>query len=236
MLKGRLVAWDPVAQKERWSFEHGGPWNGGVLSTSGGLVFQGTADAHFAAYDASTGERLWRVFTQTGVAAAPITYQIDGEQYVAVASGWGGSFVLGFGGVLPTGSKAKVGRIMVFKVGATGELPAVIDEEFIAPELPAMLDVDEATIVKGSTAYANTCVNCHGDQAFSSGLIPNLRYSAITKSAEAWQAVVRDGLFAAKGMPDFGTILDADTAEAIRAFVISEANSVRDETFYKTVK
>jgi quinohemoprotein ethanol dehydrogenase len=236
MLQGRLIAWDPVAQEERWSFEHGGPWNGGVLSTSGGLVFQGTADAHFAAYDASSGERLWRFFTQTGVAAAPITYQIDGEQYVAVASGWGGSYVLGFGGVIPTGSKAKVGRIMVFKVGATGELPSVIDEEFVAPELPAMLDVPEATIAKGSSAYASTCLGCHGDQAFSSGLIPNLRFSAITKSAEAWQTVVRDGAFAEKGMPNFGTILDAETAEAIRAFVISEANSVRDETFYKTVK
>lgn len=236
MLKGRLIAWDPVAQQEKWSFEHGGPWNGGVLSTSGGLVFQGTADAHFAAYDATTGERLWRFFTQTGVAAAPITYQINGEQYVAVASGWGGSFVLGFGGVLPTGSKANVGRVMVFKVGATGELPAVDDEKFVAPELPAMLDVPEATIAKGSAAYANTCVGCHGDQAFSSGLIPNLRYSAITKSAEAWQTVVREGAFAEKGMPDFGTILDAETAEAIRAFVISEANSVRTRSFYNSVE
>ena len=110
MLKGRLVAWDPVAQEEAWSYEHGGPWNGGVLSTAGGLVFQGTADAHFAAYDAGTGERKWRFFTQTGVVAAPITYQIDGEQYVAVASGWGGSFVLGFGGVLPPAVKQSWAR------------------------------------------------------------------------------------------------------------------------------
>lgn len=236
MLKGRLVAWDPVTQKEKWSFEHGGPWNGGVLSTSGGLVFQGTADAHFAAYDASSGERLWKYFTQTGVAAAPITYQIDGEQYVAVASGWGGSFVLGFGGVMPTGSKAKLGRVMVFKLGATGELPADDDADFVAPVLPKLLDVTEETIAKGASAYANNCVVCHGDQAFSSGLIPNLRYSAITKNAEVWQTVVRGGIFAAKGMPNFGTILDAQTAEAVRAFVISEANSIRDETFYNTVK
>ncbi|MFQ3323934.1 MAG: quinohemoprotein ethanol dehydrogenase [Pseudomonadales bacterium] len=236
MLKGRLVAWDPVTQKEKWSFEHGGPWNGGVLSTSGGLVFQGTADAHFAAYDASNGERLWKYFTQTGVAAAPITYQINGEQYVAVASGWGGSFVLGFGGVMPTGSKAKLGRVMVFKLGATGELPADDDADFVAPILPKLLDVTEETIAKGASAYANNCVVCHGDQAFSSGLIPNLRYSAITKNAEVWQTVVRGGIFAAKGMPNFGAVLDAQTAEAVRAFVISEANSVRDETFYNTVK
>lgn len=233
MLKGRLIAWDPVAQKEIWSFEHRGPWNGGVLSTSGGLVFQGTADAHFAAYNATTGERLWKYFTQTGVAAAPITYQIDGEQYVAVASGWGGSYVLGFGGVMPTGSKAKVGRVMVFKVGAAGELPVVEDKDFVAPVLPELLDVSEDIVAKGASAYANNCVVCHGDQAFSSGLIPNLRYSAITKNADAWQSVVREGLFAERGMPNFSTILDADTVESIRAFVISEANSARDDSFYK---
>ena len=96
MVKGRLLAWDPITQQQAWSFEHGGPWNGGVLSTSGGLVFQGAADAHLAAYDASSGERLWKYFTQTGVVAAPITYKIDGEQYIAVASGWGGAYVLGF--------------------------------------------------------------------------------------------------------------------------------------------
>ena len=72
LLKGQLLAWDPVAQKAAWAFDHQGPWNGGILSTSGGLVFQGTADAHFGAYDATTGERLWKYFTQTGVVAAPV--------------------------------------------------------------------------------------------------------------------------------------------------------------------
>jgi len=92
-LKGRLIAWDPVSQSAKWTHEYQGPWNGGVLSTAGGLVFQGAADAHFAAYNDKTGELLWRFFTQTGVVAAPITYEIDGEQYIAVASGWGGSYV-----------------------------------------------------------------------------------------------------------------------------------------------
>lgn len=234
MLKGRLLAWDPVAQKEVWSFEHGGPWNGGVLSTSGGLVFQGTADAHFAAHDASTGERLWRFFTETGVVAAPITYAIDGEQYVAVASGWGGSFVLGFGGVIPSGSAAKVGRVLVFKLGATGKLPATLAKETPLPTIPAMLDVPAETVEKGASVYANNCVSCHGDQAFSSGLIPNLRFSAITTSADAWKTVVLGGALAARGMPNFGEILDEETAESIRAFVISEANSGRDEAFYKS--
>ncbi|MBL4620097.1 MAG: PQQ-dependent dehydrogenase, methanol/ethanol family, partial [Marinicaulis sp.] len=90
MMRGRLIAWDPVKQEAAWTFEHKGPWNGGILSTAGGLVFQGTADAHFAAYDAGTGDQLWKFFTQTGIVAPPISYEIDGEQYLAVASGWGG--------------------------------------------------------------------------------------------------------------------------------------------------
>ena len=235
MLKGRLLAWDPVAQKPAWSHEHGGPWNGGVLSTSGNLVFQGTADAHFAAYDAKTGERKWQYFTQTGVVAAPITYELDGEQYVAVASGWGGSYVLGFGGVLPTGSIKQLGRVMVFKLGANGALPEVIEEQPVERTIPAMLDVSEEVVKQGAALWANSCTTCHGDQAQSSGLVPNLRFSPITTNAQAWKTIVLDGALASQGMPNFGKVLNEQQIEAIRAYVISEANSFRDEEFYKTV-
>jgi quinohemoprotein ethanol dehydrogenase len=235
MLKGRLLAWDPVAQKPAWSHEHGGPWNGGVLSTSGNLVFQGTADAHFAAYDAKTGERKWQFFTQTGVVAAPITYELDGQQYVAVASGWGGSYVLGFGGVMPTGSVEKLGRVMVFKLGANGELPQILEKEVVERTIPAMLDVSEDVVKQGALLWANSCTTCHGDQAFSSGLIPNLRFSPITTNAEAWKSVVLDGALASQGMPNFGKTLNEEQIEALRAYVIAEANSFRNEEFYKTV-
>ena len=232
MLKGRLLAWDPVAQKQAWSFEHDGPWNGGILSTGGNLVFQGTADAHFAAYDAKTGERKWRFFSQTGIVAAPVTYELDGEQYVSVASGWGGSYVLGFGGVMPTGSAINAGRVLTFKLGAKGDLPALEPEAEFDSELP-VLDADEATIKKGALAYAQACGLCHGDQAYSSGLIPNLRYSAVTKDADLWQDVVRGGALAENGMPNFGDHFDAETVEAIRAYVIAEANSDRGKDFYE---
>jgi len=233
-LKGRLIAWDPVQQKAAWAHEYQGPWNGGVLSTAGGLVFQGAADAHFAAYDAKTGEPLWKYFTQTGVMAAPITYKIDDEQYIAVASGWGGGYVLGYGGVLPTGSAPKVGRVMVFKLGAKNQLPEIPQSEITSPDIPKRLDVSEAVLQKGAYAYANICLGCHGDHAFSSGLVPNLRYSKITTSADAWRSVVLDGALAKQGMPNFGNALDSETAEAIRAYVISEANSDRGREFYES--
>ena len=236
MLKGRLLAWDPVAQKEAWSFEHGGPWNGGVLSTAGNLVFQGTNDAHFAAYDAKTGDQKWKYFTQTGIGAAPVTYELDGEQYVSVASGWGGSFVLGLGGVLPSGSAANVGRVLTFKLGANGKLPNLEAEADIEYELPILdASMTEDVIKLGTLGYARMCGACHGDQAYSSGLIPQLRFSAVTKDAETWNDVVMKGLLAENGMPNFEDKMEPELAEAIRAYVISEANSDRGKEFYDDV-
>ena len=89
---GRLLAWDPVKQKEAWRVEHVAPWNGGTLTTAGNLVFQGTADGRFVAYNATTGEKLWESPTGTGVVAAASTYMLDGKQYVSIAVGWGGVF------------------------------------------------------------------------------------------------------------------------------------------------
>jgi alcohol dehydrogenase (cytochrome c)/quinohemoprotein ethanol dehydrogenase len=98
-VNGHLAAWDPVAQKEVWRAKHLGPSNGGVLATAGNLVFQGTAAGNFEAYRADTGAPLWSAPTRTGVLAAPITYTVDGEQYVAVAAGGGGIFALAPGPV-----------------------------------------------------------------------------------------------------------------------------------------
>src|SRR5947209_15959006 len=91
---GRLIAWDPVKQKEVWRVEHVSPWNGGTLTTAGNLVFQGTADGRFVAYNATSGAKLWESPVGTGVVAAAATYMIDDKQYVSIAVGWGGVFGL----------------------------------------------------------------------------------------------------------------------------------------------
>ncbi len=232
MMKGRLLAWDPAKQEPRWSVEHFGPWNGGVLSTAGDVVFQGTSDAHFAAYDAASGERLWNFFTQTGVVAAPVAFEIDGEQYVTVATGWGGAYALIAGGVIPTGSEAKVGRVLTFKLGAKGELPAIEPPEQVnAPPPPSSASTE--TIAAGALAYAANCTVCHGEHAMSSGLVPNLRYSPLLGDADLWKSVVIDGARKELGMMSFGAILDEETAEAIRAYVINEANSARNDAYYR---
>lgn len=234
MLQGRLIAWDPVKQEARWSFEHFGPWNGGVLATAGGLVFQGASDAHFAAYDAVTGRQLWKFFTQTGVVAAPIAYEIDGEQYVTVATGWGGVYALLAGGIVPTGSEAKVGRVLTFKLGAKADLPS-LSPPVQAYLTPPAANASPEVVATGLGAYMEICAACHGDRAMSSGLVPNLRYSPLLGDAELWDAVVRGGARASLGMGNFSAILDKETSEAIREYVISEANSGRGADYYENL-
>src|SRR5690606_19406191 len=125
--RGALIAWDPIAQEERWRVSYQGPWNGGVLAMAGGLVFQGTAGGEFAAYDSGNGRRLWSMAVQTGVLAAPMTYEIDGEQYVAVLAGWGGIWALA-PGLLSTvsGPTPNISRLLVFKLGGETTLPAAV--------------------------------------------------------------------------------------------------------------
>jgi len=232
MFKGRIIAWDPVKQEAAWTFEHKAPWNGGLLSTAGGLVFQGTADAHFAAYDAASGEQLWKFFSQTGIVAAPISYSVNGEQFVAVASGWGGGFALAYGGVSALGGAPNVGRVLTFKLGADGQLPA-LPNTVVTAAPPPPSTAPENVIAKGAKAYVLQCAVCHGDHGVSYGSIPSLRQSPYLGVAAGWNSIVREGARTDRGMGNFSQFLDEETSEAIRAYIISEANSERDLQFYK---
>ncbi|MFT5574623.1 MAG: quinohemoprotein ethanol dehydrogenase [Bermanella sp.] len=221
--KGQLVAWDPVAQKAAWAVDHGSPWNGGLLSTAGGLVFQGNADAKFVAYNAKTGERLWNHFAQTAIVAAPISYAIDGEQYIAVASGWGGTFALIYGGLFPAESAPGVGRLMVFKLGGKAQLPAIAERHLSRPTPPAQ-SANSSMLVAGEVLYAGNCIVCHGDNVVSSGLLPDLRWTPLLAVPEAWNSVILGGARAGQGMPSFGSKLSKDDTESIRQYVISQAH------------
>lgn len=222
LLKGHLAAWDPVAQKEVWRVQHKGPWNGGVLSTASNLVFQGTADGRFVAYKADTGDILWSSPTHTGVVAPPVTYEIDGEQYVTVMAGWGGAFALVAGYFVQPDSLPNLSRILTFKLGGEVQLP---DEEWAAPELPAPPPetASAETLERGRDVYARFCMWCHGDSAVSGGLVADLRASAALHD-ESWGEIVLGGALADAGMVSFSQHLSAEDAEAVRAFVIHEAN------------
>ncbi len=222
LMKGRLLAWDPKTQSEAWRVEHNGPWNGGTLSTAGNLVFQGTADGKFAAFSADTGERLWDFPTQTGVVAAPMTYEIDGEQYVSVAAGWGGAYALVFGEFVQAESMPNVSRVLTFKLGADGELPPVEWKPSVVFNPPPRT-ADADTEQEGFALYQDICMGCHGLNAVSGLLVPDLRGSGLIHDATAWDKVVREGILAKRGMASFADYLDTEQSEAIRAYVIREA-------------
>jgi quinohemoprotein ethanol dehydrogenase len=226
LLKGRLLAWDPVKQQEAWHVEHSGPWNGGTLATAGNLVFQGTADGKLVAYRADTGEQLWDFATQTGVVAAPISYTVDGEQYVSINVGWGGAFALVFGEYVQAGSLPNVSRVLTFKLGAKGTLPPVTWRPtvvFNPPETAA----NEKTLALGHTTYQDVCMGCHGLNAVSGLLIPDLRGSAYLWDEEGWEDVVRGGTLRDRGMASFASNISREQGQAIRSYVIQQSHRGR---------
>jgi len=118
MIKGRLLAWDPKTNKRAFAIEHPGPWNGGILSTAGNLIFQGNIAGEFVAYRADNGEKLWSMDSQAGVVSGPVSYSVDGEQYISVTVGWGTAFGL------IAAQKNPLSRVLSFKLGGTENLPA----------------------------------------------------------------------------------------------------------------
>ncbi|MEH6635148.1 MAG: PQQ-dependent dehydrogenase, methanol/ethanol family [Halioglobus sp.] len=223
LVQGRLVAWDPVQQKEAWRVEHKGSWNGGTFTTAGNLVFQGTADGKLVAYRADNGDKLWEFATQTGVVAPPISYAIDGEQYISVNVGWGGAFALVFGEYVQNESMPNVSRVLTFKLGADGSLPAVEWQPTVAFNPPEQT-ASEETKDLGHATYQDICLGCHGLNAVSGLLIPDLRGSAYLWDDKGWDEVVLGGKLKDKGMASFGSNITGEQSQAIRAYVIQQSH------------
>jgi len=218
IVSGHLLAWDPVAQKEVWRAQYTGPWNGGVLSTAGNLVFQGTAHGTFAAYRASDGEPLFEASAGTGIVAAPVTYQVDGEQFVTVNAGWGGGFALAAGdAAAAAGTGENRGRVLTFKLGGTEQLPESERLEAEVRAIPAELDA--AQVELGQGLFARWCSVCHGAGAESGGVLPDLRKSRPEIYAELDKVVLR-GIYKSRGMPSFDAYLGEADVEAIRQYLL----------------
>jgi alcohol dehydrogenase (cytochrome c)/quinohemoprotein ethanol dehydrogenase len=224
-LKGRLLAWDPVAQKEAWSVRYDTSWNGGVVSTAGNLVFQGTSMGEFTAFRADNGQRLWSTQTHTGILAPPITYEANGEQYVVVEIGWGGAFGLAAGQLAhdAQADQGNIPRVLAFKLNGTDSMPA--GPPAANPPLTPPPDKASGAVVReGKLHYHTFCSMCHGDSAFSGGVLPDLRYSVALGDPNVWQAIVHDGVRSGNGMVSFSSQLSKEQIETIRAYVIHRAN------------
>ncbi len=227
-VEGNLIAWDPVAQKEVWRNKHAVFWNGGVVTTAGNLVFQGGGDGTFRAWKADTGEEVWKTETKIGIIAPPVTYAIDGEQYVAVLAGWGGVGVT----LVPEPGNAinryaNNGKILAYKIGGKAKLE--VAEQLRSPMVqPPVETFAAAQIAKGSQTYHRYCGVCHGFFAMSSGLLPDLRMSSPEVFAR-YKEIVLDGELAGNGMASFADVVNEQDVKDIRAYVITLANAAYAE-------
>ena len=223
-----LLAWNPVTQQKAWEVKTLGGWNGGLLATAGNLVFQGQLDGRFSAYSADKGKELWHFPSQAAVLAAPITYRVDGKQYVTVLVGIGSSATLdvrAHGGIaFDTRTQKK--RVLTFVLDGKATLPPPPPPFVLKPVDDPSYTPDAALAAKGAAIFGANCAVCHGWGAKAGGYGVDLRGSAVPQSAEAFDGVVLDGVLTASGMPKFGELSDADRA-AIRQYLRSRAADLR---------
>ena len=225
---GYLKAWDPVAQKAIWSFQHSNAWNGGVLATAGNLVFQGAGDGIFRAHQADTGDILWSANIMTGMIAPPVTYSIDGEQYIAILAGWGGSAISA--GDARTSAAAKYGnygRLLTFKLGGSKPLP-VLPERNLPVEVVEPREFEEEDIRAGALVYMEHCSVCHGSVAVSSGVLPDLRKMSAGVRSQ-FKKIVLEGQREALGMPNFSDLLSEKDVGNVYQYLLYRAQKLSIE-------
>jgi quinohemoprotein ethanol dehydrogenase len=150
-----LQAWDPVAQRQAWKVKLPTFWNGGTLATRGRLVFQGTGDGKFTAYDAQDGKQLWQFDAGLGIIAAPISYSAGGRQYIAVLVGYGGS--PGAGTKMMQGGwkyGAQKRRLLTFALDGKAVLPRSGPRDFsVSPVDDPAIRISAADVAAGRQLY-----------------------------------------------------------------------------------
>jgi quinohemoprotein ethanol dehydrogenase len=220
-MAGLLIAWDPAQQRAVWRVSLPQVESGGVLATAGNLIFQGRSDGMFCAYRATDGKKLWQFDAGTGIMAPPITYLVNGVQYVTLMVGWGGS--AGLNNIPGSGVvKPGFGRVLTFSLGAGAKLE-VPPFRYQGPPSPAIhMNATPSMISEGAVLYAQQCFYCHGVGVISSSSVPDLRYAGAATHHE-FQSIVLGGARQQFGMPSFKDALKPEQVRAIEAYILSRA-------------
>lgn len=220
--RGELRAWDPLRQRVAWAQPGFSMWDGGVMSTAGNLVFQGDAAGVLRVLAADTGRLLKSVDVGTAMMAAPMTYGVGDEQYVAVMAGFGGGGGFWFP---PDGAAYKfgnAGRIVAFKLdGGAVPKPQPVQEAPFPPPPPRSGDAE--TVARGAVLYNRYCSRCH---VFGRGLLPDLRRMAPATHALFYEIVLR-GAYVPKGMARWDDVLSEADARAIHDYIVDQAWSAQ---------
>ena len=232
--KGYITAFDPLTGKTHWVKEHGTHWNGGTLSTAAGLVFQGNGDGFIVAYDATTGAEVWKVNTYTSIIAPPVTYMVDGEQYIAIQVGSGGAAGLTEGDAATPASAqyGNFGRLVAFKLngGLSIEEPETWAREI--PE-PPVINASAEQIDRGMEKYSEVCAFCPGIAAYGGAVVPDLRKMS-PQTHRMFKEIVLEGLLEDRGMSNFSYRFNEQDVEDVYAFI--NARAWQDYTLQEDAK
>ncbi|MGH6966823.1 MAG: PQQ-dependent dehydrogenase, methanol/ethanol family [Phenylobacterium sp.] len=209
---GELVAWDPAAQKARWKVRFPQTWTSGVLATDAGLVFH-TAGSLLSAYDAKRGDRVWAYDLGAGAIAPASTYEIDGQQYLALMVGYGGA-------AMGNDQPRRKGRLLVFKLGGDVKPPAYPAVVAAGPLDLSAAEGSTGDADKGGTGFATYCGTCHKNGGV---YLPNLTRSPAILSRDGFKAIVFDGALKDRGMAPFKHFMTSNDVEDVRAFLLWQA-------------
>nr|WP_254911538.1 PQQ-binding-like beta-propeller repeat protein [Sphingomonas sp. CDS-1] len=221
---GVLVAIDPATQKVRWEIPQQMTYNGGILSTAGNLIFQGTGSGTFEVRAADTGKLLWSKYLGGSLLGAPSTVTVDGVQYILLPFGNSNS-----SGIAVTESKLTScddcrnapSRILAFRLGGKIAMPR--NPKLPPVPKPPLPRFAEALATKGKGLYEqNACEICHGLQMVNGGgTTPDLHRTDEARH-QLFADIVRGGILNQSGMPRFSYLTD-DDLQALQAYVINNA-------------
>ncbi|MEQ9434297.1 PQQ-dependent dehydrogenase, methanol/ethanol family [Hyphomonas sp.] len=216
---GELIAYDPIKQERVWAIPQPSRYNGGLLSTKTGLLMQGDAEGMFSIRDTQTGEILKRFDVNSGVISAPVTYLVDGEQYITLIAEWGG----GQGQSFRLTDALYYGTVYTFKLGGTAPAPEKLPSD--RRELTTRTtDAEPLELGWGFIHYLQNCAACHSLPGEHGGAIPNLARSS-DSVYDNLEAIVLEGTYAGIGMP-VQPHLNPEEVDLIRNFIYYVAQSM----------
>lgn len=219
--RGMLIAWNPVLRKEEWRVAQTADWNGGVLATASDLLFQGTAEGDFICYDASNGKILWQQNLGGGIIAPPVSYMVDGKQYISIAAGWGGGY-----GMKKKFAPIQTGRVFTFVLNGTAPMPAF--NKTVSLSIPeTKFTATPAEFAHGETLFWKYCGTCHVVNGGGGGMAPDLAYSVIAANRESILSIAHKGAYLPLGMPKFGDRLSEKDILDIQKYILTKASEAK---------
>ena len=226
---GAIKAFNPITGETKWSVPHNHFWNGGTLSTLSGLTFQGNSSGNLVAYDSENGSILWSKEIQTGMIAPPVTYQVDGEQYISILAGDGGagnSVGDNFGSDKEIAAVlyGNHGRLLSFKLNGKSQLPKLERKNNFIPEQP-IINVSEEDLLKGEKIYAQYCGACHGAGVRGKSIV-DLRHLTLEKH-KIFNEILLEGILEENGMANFSSILTEQEVNHVHNYIIDRATKDR---------